>query len=331
MSTLEFLVPDALVAPEFAPDLLRDLRLPHLTFLAAHALEESLPGSLATSLPACIAPWQAWLMRETEDPNLAHLWAYLRGDHSAIGEYWLAEPVHLMIGHDHLVLQDPARLDLTRDDAELLVEAIRLPLQEAGWSIEFASTNRWFLTHCVPLSLRGTASDMAVGRNVAPFMPQGEAGPELAWRRLSTEVQMIWHTHPVNARREAQGLPAVNALWFSGNGKATDGLCTYRSVISRLECCEGLPCEASATRSLETFEGLIVPAREQDWSSWRNALQALDLRLGEITATLRNGEYERLALILTSADELHCLTIRKSDFWKFWRRGAVADLLASNQ
>ena len=32
------------------------------------------------------------------------------------------------------------------------------------------------------------------------------------------EAQMILHTHPVNAEREARGMPAVNSVWLWGGG-----------------------------------------------------------------------------------------------------------------
>ena len=33
-----------------------------------------------------------------------------------------------------------------------------------------------------------------------------------------TEVQMLWHEHPVNLARERRGLPAINSMWFWGGG-----------------------------------------------------------------------------------------------------------------
>ena len=38
------------------------------------------------------------------------------------------------------------------------------------------------------------------------------------WRRLSNEVQMLLHDHPVNLRRQQAGQVPVNALWFWGGG-----------------------------------------------------------------------------------------------------------------
>jgi len=33
------------------------------------------------------------------------------------------------------------------------------------------------------------------------------------WHALMNEIQMLWHDHPVNRAREADGLPVVNAAW----------------------------------------------------------------------------------------------------------------------
>ena len=51
-------------------------------------------------------------------------------------------------------------------------------------------------------------------------MPTGEDAP--AWRARLNEAQMLLHAHPVNAEREAAGLPAVASIWWWGGGAAPE-------------------------------------------------------------------------------------------------------------
>src|SRR6185436_8180005 len=47
----------------------------------------------------------------------------------------------------------------------------------------------------------------------------GREATQRAGDVLLTEIQMLLHSHAVNAAREARGEPAVNSLWFWGAGR----------------------------------------------------------------------------------------------------------------
>ncbi len=44
------------------------------------------------------------------------------------------------------------------------------------------------------------------------------AGNLVRYRRLDSEIQMLLHAHPVNARRQQQGMPPINGLWLWQGG-----------------------------------------------------------------------------------------------------------------
>ncbi len=44
------------------------------------------------------------------------------------------------------------------------------------------------------------------------------AGKLDRYRRLDGEIQMLLHAHPVNARRQRQGMPPINGLWLWQGG-----------------------------------------------------------------------------------------------------------------
>lgn len=136
-------------------------------------------------------------------------------DHVA-GAHWRLDPVHLHLGRDHLVLTDPARLELAEADALELAEAVAPLFADDGLAL-LAAGPRWYLRETDPsrpLALRTRSLIGALGRNVSAWMPTGKDARR--WKRLLNEVQMTWFEHPVNLRREAAGRPPINGLWIDG-------------------------------------------------------------------------------------------------------------------
>lgn len=348
MSLYEFLVSDALVASDFAPELLRDLALPALSTLAAHASER--PGLERLPEPPLLPLWQHWVMRRDARPSLPAVVAERLGVSAAGRPLWMAQPVHFALGIDHVVLSDPADLNLAQQEADELAASVAEPLGVMGFELHAAQPEVWFLTRTEPLALSAPAAELAIGQNVALWMPTGEEGGARAWRRTLNDIQMLWHEHPVNTARGARGLPPVNALWLTGTGASTYAPLPYRTIHGTVDwfadavlegALEGVRDGARAGEgerdrsddlpTLELFTHLSAPARASDWNGWRTALRALDVRLGELLAQLRSGSIEALDLVLSGPDRLRIVRIRRSDLWKFWRRGTAAELLATDE
>ena len=95
-------------------------------------------------------------------------------------------------------------------------------------------------------------------------------------RRLQSEVQLVFHVHPVNEAREERDEPVVNSIWLSGCGRAQ-------------------PAEAAA--SPEIAASLRAPLLAGDWAAWAEAWNALDASV--IAALLTRAERgEPIALTL---------------------------------
>jgi hypothetical protein len=74
----------------------------------------------------------------------------------------------------------------------------------------------WFVVSPAPLALQTFALDSVLGRSVQEHMPSGAHAR--AWRILSNEIQMLWHSSTVNDAREQRGARTANALWLHGGG-----------------------------------------------------------------------------------------------------------------
>lgn len=325
MSALELVVAEALPAPALRTMLLADLALPNLDRVGARA---SASAPLDAPENASLTVWQAWLLRADPQANLAQLWARaltppVRGDSRAL---WLAEPVHLEVGLDQVALLPPDELGLEGDAARELAAAARPVLAAAGWRLDVVSSARWLLSREARLSLSGAAIECAIGRNVVAYLPSGEPGAELDWRRVHNEIQMTWYAHPVNQAREARGEVSVNGLWLSGNGAPAPPTLPYAAIDSALPYLAAAPCDGRADARLETCVTLIAPAQRADWAAWRTALTAFDDQLGRRLAALKRREFERIELILTGEHEIRRFSLSRADLARFWRRGGAADL-----
>src|SRR6266704_6788036 len=131
-------------------------------------------------------------------------------------DFWLrADPVHLRLGRDTLTFADSAAFEVSRAEAEALVETLNrhfgdamlfYPVRPARWYVRLRETPDM---HTTPPS---AAREGLIEGNLP-------SGPDaMRFHALMNEAQMLLHEHPVNAEREARGEPALNSVWFWGGG-----------------------------------------------------------------------------------------------------------------
>jgi hypothetical protein len=152
----------------------------------------------------------------------------------------------------------------------------------------------------------------------------GREATQRAGDVLLTEIQMLLHSHPVNAAREARGEPAVNSLWFWGAGrlpgktqsrwKSVTGEEPLALGLARLAgaAAHGLPASASAWLEQPPHDGRhlvildpVAEALERDW-------------FAPLAAALRAGRIGMLSLHVPDAG-FSVETVR-GDLRRFWRR-----------
>ena len=119
-----------------------------------------------------------------------------------------ADPVHMQVMRDRVVMAPAAAFPLARGDADTLCQAVNAHFAGA---IELRAIDplRW----CARLESEIDAGDEP------PLEMAGREATKRAGDVLLTEIQMLLHSHAVNAAREARGEPAVNSLWFWGAGR----------------------------------------------------------------------------------------------------------------
>lgn len=333
MSHLNILLPASIPPAEMAADLLRALKLPHLAALLNESTRQH-HETFPDFSPAM--PHELWLarargeiasLRQESAPPVGATAASLTGFPGSSEHVWFVlQPSHFHVARDHLVLTDVRQLEIPADEARALFETVRPLFDEAGFPVHFLDARRWLVQADDWHGLKTTTPDVACGHNIDLWMPKG-AG-ERAWRRLHNEVQMHWHTHPVNAAREARGARPVNALWLWGGswtaaGAIDDSLQVFEpedrpeAVLSRRE-----------GNTVLVLDALLEPALAGDWAQWLSRFTALDDHwLKPIAAALKGGQLRAANLVLTGDRVLTAYHLRRSLLKRTLRRPSLSALV----
>jgi len=204
-------------------------------------------------------------------------WAARQGaaDGVDVGElaWGLLTPVHLHLGTDQVSLLDPAQLMLDEGASRALFDDVLPLFTGEGFALRWGAPLRWYAAHESLAALPCASLDRVIGRNVDGWLGSDPAVRRI--RRLQSEVQMVLHTHPLNADRESRGLLPVNSFWLSGCGVLQSG----RAVAPRVD------------------ERLRNPALHEDWAAWVKAWETLDAGpVAELLALAQQGRAVRLTL-----------------------------------
>jgi hypothetical protein len=190
-------------------------RAPGFAALARKAALGSASEETGTHLPE--PGHEAWLQKAFGLPASAPISACSALADGAAQARWRLDPVNLHIGRDHLVLTDPARLDLGSEDARSLAASVDELFRDEGLTLIADHPLRWYLQEPDPargLRLQTRSMLAALGRSIDAWQPSGDDARR--WRRIVNEVQMSWYDHPVNDQRESQGLRPINSVWIEG-------------------------------------------------------------------------------------------------------------------
>ncbi len=276
---MHLLVPFASDTSEACRHVLRDLALPNLArllpMLSPAARNEGEASSFSPPHERALATASGWHGGDGCLPFAAHTAA---GDGLGVGEqaWGLVTPAHWQLGRNHVLMTDPAYLCLADAESHELFASVRGLFESVGFAMAFGSASRWYIGR-VDLEGFATASlDRAIGRSVDAWLGDDASAVGRLLRRLQSEVQLVFHVHPVNEAREERDEPVVNSIWLSGCGRAQ-------------------PAEAAA--SPEIAASLRAPLLAGDWAAWAEAWNALDASV--IAALLTRAERgEPIALTL---------------------------------
>ncbi len=240
--------------------------------------------------------------------------------------FWMrADPVHLRVGRDSLVLADGAAFEVSRAESEALVETLN---RHFGRTMLFYPMRpaRWYVRLEKAPELHTTPAAAARGVAIDEMLPSGPDA--VRFHALMNEAQMLLHEHPVNAEREARAEPALNSIWFWGGGVIdAERARPFSMVFGDDPLARGLALAAGIpVRALPKDAGSVLAALGDEG----RALVVLDApreaRLlerdwfGPLLAALKSGRIGMLTLQLCGVDSLLEVETVRSDLRYFWRR-----------
>ena len=241
-------------------------------------------------------------------------------------------PVHLVLGRESLSLADPTDLGLSALECGALLDAVRPLLDEEGWRVDARDPARWLVGHPCLESVVSADPARAIGRNVASWMPGGAAAR--GWRRLLTEIQMVWQHHPVNEARMRSGRAEANTLWLHGAGRLAAGVRSpflagplpAAPTVWLAAAAAGLPKLPPTSHPHRLRVVQPVATREAEPSALDAALRALDDDAARaIDEALR--EHDRAKVVLAGERRWMAFELRRTRAWQFWRRADAHVLL----
>jgi hypothetical protein len=250
---------------------------------------------------------------------------------------WLrADPVHLHISPEVVALHDAALLDVHRDEAIALVRVLQDHFAADGFEFVAPHPARWYVRVPPGELPRTTPLEAALGRNVFGLLPKGEG--RVNWGSAITETQMLFADHDVNAQREIAGRPAINSVWFWGEGHAPASVANpYAIVYAHDAFARGLG-RLAGTRVAElprdpghvdmvedresvllVLDDLTAPLHRGDEDAWREAATRLDDTWFSGMAQLLD-RFGAVRIVLPAHHETRVTRVGPGARWR-WLRG----------
>lgn len=255
-------------------------------------------------------------------PLAALAWLGATGEKPA-APVLFATPVHLAAGlHDLVLFAGPAigatdaeRARLAHDIAEAFGDSPMIRL--AGRDL--------FLQVSHDLDLETTALHDAQGHAVRENLPRGRDARKVhAWMN---ELQMFLHDHSLNRDRAARGLPALNGLWFWGEGDLPDVPPRQVTVFARTLPMRGLGLLLGDARDHRELGGMLPSSGHHvieipdcadaldadDAAAWRDAVQRVSREI--LQPVIRWFDAHRNAEAILHAGDGRARTLRGGPAW----------------
>lgn len=321
-----FLIPHLFPSPRMLEAAAQDLHLPALQTLLVRGRRAA---CLAEGVEAALC--EALGVQRQQDWPIAPISVQQDGG-AAEGAYWLrADPVHLRLMRDRVVLADSGDPALTQQEANALAASIAEHFGDAFRPLPLRPM-RWYLRLDQPPRLSTTPPSVATGLDIDPLLPRGDDA--MRYRALLNEVQMLLHGHPVNEAREARGALPVNSLWLWGGGTLPARPPERTTLYCRDEGSRAIGAYCGTTlrelpdrcdrRMLDSASVIVLDALTPagqcgDPYGWREALRTLE---SDWFAPLRDVLRTSGAAAVRLADPIsgRALLLDRAAVWKIWRR-----------
>ncbi len=221
-----------------------------------------------------------------------------------------ADPVYLRPDQDRLLAFDFFHSPLTNEESDIFSNSFNNHFKKDGLELITPNTSHWYIKSKNSFNIKTHPLSNILGRNVDLFLPEGSDG--LKWRSLINEIQMLFHSLPVNETRSSYGQWPVSGLWLSGGGFLPDIKPTgFDKISGNCKFTEGLQAMAMEKNQNNliinrTMERAVLDA---NYDSWRTAILDLDM-------IIKNLNTSELVIYFCDGRAWRWLPSMSRRFWK---------------
>ena len=254
--------------------------------------------------------------------------------------WWLrADPVYVQADRSGLVMLAHEELQLTQQEADVIVAEINQHFSEEGWQLLALCPSRWYLRSEQEQHIVTTPLAQVMGRDIHAYLPQGKDASY--WHGVINELQMLLHGSRVNTAREENDCLPINSLWLWGGGCLPEiNPSHWQGVWSDNLICHGLAkllgveansisvsgnellVQESTTTGdhLLVIEGLVTPLRNKDINLCLQQIKLFnDDWVVPLSVALRDGTCESITLLPGNGSSYHMTSKTLRRWWKLRR------------
>lgn len=333
---LNLLIPNLFWPNASQPEIYSDLSISSLETLLAKSTSTQYP-SQEMEMWLCktfnIAQQQSnWpiapIMLHVDSPGLA----------KTSKDFWMrADPVHLRIEQNHIMLADNQVFEISKEEAAHIVQDLN---HNIGDHYDFSflplRPNRWYIRLSKAPEIQTSTLGQVTCMNINNFLPTGSES--ITWHKIFNETQMLLFEHPVNQARESRGELSINSVWFWGGGNMPQSIqAPYTHIWSDHDLPHALatatdlnhselPAHAdewlqigAAGNHLMVLDALLGKAKYRNAHGWRNTLQDLEKNwFSPLYNALRKGKINQLTITALNETSSQDFVIMRANLWKFW-------------
>ena len=332
---LHLFIPSLFWSDTTFPEIYQDLSVP--------SLETLLSKSKKTVHP--VSDYYEWLCqafnieKQLDWPVAPIMLQTDSTDHGATSkhDYWLrADPVHLRIVQNHIMLADRHAFELTQEEAIQFTDIINQHLRNDGITLLPFHPYRWYIRLSNTPEILTHTLNSATCKNINTLLPTGK--DSVKWHRIFNEIQMLLYEHPLNQERISRNQIAINSIWFWGGGHFPQSI---SSVYTHLWSDETF---SQSLASISNTHSNSLPENIENWLrenkpegqlvilntlqnsdmynlafEWRKNLEELERKwFSPLYAALTNNQINTLRISTINQNFSYDFDIQRKDLWKFW-------------
>lgn len=331
---LHLFIPNIFWPDSSQTDIYQHLKLPALEIILAKSDCSETGGEILES----------WLCKifnvnKQQDWPIASILLQREENQIEAGEnYWLrADPVHLRIENNHILLGDNQILNISLKEAISFADSINEFFSDDGITLLPLHSDRWYVKCDETPELRTFLLSQAVGKNINDLLPRGKEG--VIWSNRINEIQMFLYEHPLNRARETRGELPLNSIWIWGGGiRPSEAHASYTGTWSNHMLVHALaemgkimhhdlPENAGELlrHSKNSGEQLIILDSLQKYAcyrdayNWRNELIKMERDwFSPLLQALKKKQIQRLKLTTVNESSTRDFVLTPGRLWKFW-------------